>query len=95
MDFFVDHMLSIITYTPLVGALILLLPPFRGQDDRVRWFANVVAARRVPGQPAAVVPVRPRRVRASSSRRRATWIPSIGVQYHFGDRRHRARCSSC
>ena len=28
MDFFRDHLLSIITYTPLVGALVLLLPVF-------------------------------------------------------------------
>jgi hypothetical protein len=43
MDFFRDHLLSIITYTPLVGALVLLTPPFKGQDDRVRWGGNDVA----------------------------------------------------
>ena len=42
MDFFREHLLSIITYTPLVGALLLLLPPFKKNDDAVRWFANAV-----------------------------------------------------
>ena len=83
MDFFREHLLSIITYTPLVGALALLLPPFKGQDDRVRWFANGVAVlgflvslpiwflfdREAPG---------------FQFEEHAAWIPSIGVSYHFG-----------
>ena len=84
MDFFREHLLSIITYTPLVGALVLLLPPFKGQDDRVRWFANGVAAvgflvslplwflfDRSHPQP-------------FQFEEKASWIPSIGVSYHFG-----------
>ena len=42
MDFFRDHLLSIVTYTPLAGAAILLLPFFKKNDDAVRWFANGV-----------------------------------------------------
>jgi NADH-quinone oxidoreductase subunit M len=84
MDFFREHLLSIITYTPLLGALLLLLPAFRGQDDRVRWFANGVAAvgflvslplwfwfDRSHPQP-------------FQFEEKASWIPSIGVSYHFG-----------
>jgi NADH-quinone oxidoreductase subunit M len=44
MDFFRSHLLSIITYTPLVGALVLLLPFFKGRDQAVRWTANVVGS---------------------------------------------------
>ena len=44
MDFFRSHLLSIITYTPLVGALVLLLPFFKGRDRAVRWTANVVGS---------------------------------------------------
>jgi NADH-quinone oxidoreductase subunit M len=83
MDFFRDHLLSIITYTPLLGALVLLLPAFRGQDDRVRWFANGTALvgflvslplwflfdRGAPG---------------FQFQEKGAWIPSIGVEYHFG-----------
>jgi NADH:ubiquinone oxidoreductase subunit 4 (subunit M) len=42
MDFYREHLLSIITYTPLLGAVLLLLPIFRKNDDAVRWFANAV-----------------------------------------------------
>src|SRR5439155_11068560 len=41
MDFFRDHLLSIVTYTPLVGAALLMLPPFKRSDDAVRWIANL------------------------------------------------------
>jgi NADH:ubiquinone oxidoreductase subunit 4 (subunit M) len=43
MDFLRAHLLSIITYTPLVGATLLLFPLFKKNDDAVRWFANAVA----------------------------------------------------
>ena len=85
MDFFRDHILSIITYTPLLGALVLLLPLVQGPvTTRVRWFANGVRPRRLPGQPAAVVLVRPRGGRLPVRGEGGAWIPSIGVSYHFG-----------
>src|SRR5262245_17735025 len=83
MDFFRDHLLSIITYTPLVGALVLLLPPFKGQDDRVRWGANIVAA-------IGFLVSLPlwfwfdRGADGFQFVEKGTWIPSIGVSYHFG-----------
>jgi len=84
MDFFRAHLLSIVTYTPLVGALVLLLPPFRKNDDAVRWVANAFGALgflvslplwfwfdRAHPQP-------------FQFEERGSWIPSIGVQYYFG-----------
>jgi NADH-quinone oxidoreductase subunit M len=83
MDLFQGHLLSVITYTPLVGALVLLLPPFRRNDDAVRWVANAFGLlgflvslplwyafdRQAPG---------------FQFSEKADWIPSIGVQYFFG-----------
>jgi NADH-quinone oxidoreductase subunit M len=83
MDFFRAHLLSIVTYTPLVGALVLMLPFFRGRDQAVRWVANGVALlgfvvslplwfwfdRQAPG---------------FQFMERVAWIPSLGVQYLFG-----------
>jgi NADH-quinone oxidoreductase subunit M len=84
MAFFREHLLSIITYTPLVGALVLLLPLFKGKDNAVRWVANVVGLLgfvvslplwfwfdRSHPEPFQFV-------------ERASWIPSIGVSYIFG-----------
>jgi NADH-quinone oxidoreductase subunit M len=83
MDFFREHLLSIITYTPLVGALVLLLPPFKAQDARVRWFANGVA---ILGFLVSL-PLWLWFDRGASGFQfveRGAWIPSIGVSYHFG-----------
>jgi NADH-quinone oxidoreductase subunit M len=83
MDFYRDHLLSIITYTPLAGALVLLLPAFKGNDDRVRWFANVV------GLVGFVVSL-PLWFWFDLGKdgfqfvEEAAWIPSIGVSYKFG-----------
>jgi NADH-quinone oxidoreductase subunit M len=67
-----------------VGALFLLLPIFKGRDNAVRWVANIFGligflvslplwfwfdrSHAVPFQ----------------FIEKATWIPSIGVSYHFG-----------
>ncbi len=84
MDFFRAHLLSIVTFTPLLGALVLLLPPFKKDDRLTRWVANAFGvlgflvslplwfwfdrAHPVPFQFVERVP----------------WIPSIGVFYHLG-----------
>jgi NADH-quinone oxidoreductase subunit M len=82
VDFYQHHLLSVITYTPLVGALILLLVP-KGQDGLVRWLANAFGLvgflvslplwfwfdRVAPGFQFV---------------EQRSWIPSIGVQYYFG-----------
>jgi NADH-quinone oxidoreductase subunit M len=84
MDFLRDHLLSIVTYTPLAGALVLLLvPAFKRNDDAVRWFANFVGLLGFlvslplwfwfePGK------------EGFQFVEKGTWIPSIGVQYLFG-----------
>ncbi len=36
MDFYREHLLSIITYLPAAGAMLLLLPFFKGRDGAVR-----------------------------------------------------------
>ncbi len=83
MDFFSTHLLSVITYTPLVGALVLLLPVFRNNDNAVRWFANAV------GLLGFLVSLPlwfsfDRQAEGFQFVERHTWIPSIGVQYFFG-----------
>jgi len=82
-DFFREHLLSIITYTPLAGALLLLLPVFKGKDDAVRWFSNLVA---LVGF-AVSLPLWfwfDRAKEGFQFQEQASWIPSIGVQYYFG-----------
>src|SRR5262245_40015533 len=83
MSFFQDHLLSIITYTPLVGALLLLLPPFKGKDDAVRWMANGV------GLLGFLVSLPlwfwfDRGGDGFQFVEKGSWIPGIGVQYFFG-----------
>jgi NADH-quinone oxidoreductase subunit M len=83
MEFFRDHILSIITYTPLVGAVVLLLPPFKRNDDAARWAANLFGF-------AGFLVSLPlwfwfdRSAEGFQFVERYAWIPSIGVQYLFG-----------
>src|SRR5260221_1736463 len=83
MAFFRDPLLSIIPYTPLLGALVLLLPVFKNNDNAVRWFANVVAF-------VGFLVSLPlwfwfdRGKDGFQFQETASWIPSIGVSYHFG-----------
>jgi len=83
MDFFRDHLLSIVTYTPLVGAAVLLLPPFKRSDDAVRWVANLFGF-------AGFLVSLPlwfwfeRGAEGFQFVERHPWIPSIGVEYLFG-----------
>jgi NADH-quinone oxidoreductase subunit M len=81
MDFWRAHLLSIITYTPLLGVVLLLF--LRGKDETVRWVANGVGLlgflvslplwfwfdRAAPGFQFV---------------EKWDWIPSIGVHYFFG-----------
>jgi NADH-quinone oxidoreductase subunit M len=83
MDFFREHLLSIITYTPAVGALVLLLPVFKGRDDAVRWAANSFG---LVGFLVSL-PLWPWFDRSRDGFQfveKADWIPSIGVTYFFG-----------
>jgi NADH-quinone oxidoreductase subunit M len=83
MDFYREHLLSIITYTPLLGAVLLLLPMFRKNDDAVRWFANAV------GLFSFLVSLPlwfsfDRQADGFQFVEKHRWIPSLGVQYFFG-----------
>jgi NADH-quinone oxidoreductase subunit M len=83
MDFFLAHLLSVITFTPLVGALILLVLPLKGKDDAVRWIANAFG---VLGFLVSL-PLWFSFNRAAEGfqfQEKAAWIPSIGVQYYMG-----------
>src|SRR5262245_46908155 len=83
MDLFDRHLLSVITYTPLAGAVLLLLPFFKGKDDAVRWVANVVGFLGF----LVSLPLWWRFDRGQDGFQfveRGEWIPSIGVQYYFG-----------
>jgi NADH-quinone oxidoreductase subunit M len=84
MEFFRDHILTIVTFAPMVGALVLLLPFFKGRDNAVRWGANIVGLigflislplwfwfERESDKPFQFI-------------EKADWIPGIGVSYHFG-----------
>ncbi len=77
-------LLSIITYTPLVGALASSSSSRKEKAGAIKAVRDAVAARRLPRLPAAVVLASTGPATASSSSRRRSWIPSIGVQYLFG-----------
>jgi NADH-quinone oxidoreductase subunit M len=82
MAFFDHHLLSVILFTPLAGAVVLLFVN-RRQDDTIRWIANAFGLAgfvvSIPlwfrfqpfGDPWQFV-------------ERADWIPSIGAMYFLG-----------
>ena len=80
-----NHILTWILFTPLAGALILLLVP-RENRDAIRWVANVFAFLGF----VVSLPLVPwywvRRFEPEQFKfiERADWIPSIGAQYHIG-----------
>ena len=79
---FQNHLLSIVAYTPLVGAVLLL---FINKEHKnfIRWFANVIAA---IGFLVSLPLLKHFDVNADGMQfvERHAWIPSIGVEYHFG-----------
>jgi NADH-quinone oxidoreductase subunit M len=77
-----NHLLSIILFTPLVGALILLLIN-KQNENAIRWIANIVTL-------IGFVISLPLWFRYQPSGadfqfvERAPWIPSIGAEYFLG-----------
>jgi NADH-quinone oxidoreductase subunit M len=82
MTFFDTHLLSIVLFTPLAGAIVLLALN-RRNENAIRWIANAVAAigflvslplwfRYAPHGPSWQLV------------ERAPWIPSIGADYFLG-----------
>lgn len=79
---FQNHLLSVVAYTPLVGALLLLLVR-KDNVQFIRWFANIVA---LSGFLVSLPLVIGFDVEAEGLQfvERGPWIPSIGVEYFFG-----------
>src|SRR6266704_4961985 len=77
-----NHYLSIILFTPLAGALLLLLVP-KQNGNVIRWIANVVAFAGF----AISIPLwfwyNPQNADFQFVER-APWIPSIGAEYFLG-----------
>src|SRR3954470_1171250 len=77
-----NHLLSIILFTPLAGALVLLLVN-KQNENAIRWIANLVALAGF----AISVPLwfwyKPSGA-AFQFIERAPWIPSIGAEYFLG-----------
>jgi NADH-quinone oxidoreductase subunit M len=75
------HLLSIVLFTPLAGALVLLFVP-RTRVDAVRWIANAFALA------GFVVSLPLWKFDAQASQwqfvEKAEWIPSIGASYYLG-----------
>ena len=82
MTFFNDHLLSIVLFTPLVGAIVLLFVNKR-QEDTIRWIANIFAT-------AGFLVSVPLWFRYDSGSpawqfvERYDWIPSVGASYYLG-----------
>ena len=76
------HLLSIILFTPLVGAFVLLLVN-KQKEDAIRWIANIVAFIGF----AVSIPLwfwyNPQNADFQFVER-APWIPSVGAEYFLG-----------
>ncbi|MFN8009592.1 MAG: NADH-quinone oxidoreductase subunit M [Terriglobia bacterium] len=77
-----NHLLSIVAYTPLVGALLLLFFD-KTKKDLIRLFANIVAAMGFLVSIPLALDFDPTRDGFQFVERHS-WIPALGVEYHFG-----------
>lgn len=79
---FENHLLSVVAYTPLVGAILLLFVD-KKKENFIRWFANIVAG---VGFLVSLLLLVHFNAEAEGFQfvERGAWIPSIGVDYHFG-----------
>jgi NADH-quinone oxidoreductase subunit M len=82
MDFFANHILSVVLFTPLVGALLMLLIP-RGNEQAHKLAGNLFG---ILGFLVSLPLVGWWHPGASqfSFEEKAEWIPSIGASYHLG-----------
>jgi NADH-quinone oxidoreductase subunit M len=82
MTLFHNHLLSVILFTPLAGALLLLFVP-RRHADAIRWIANLFGAAGL----AVSLPLWFRFQPQGDTWQfveRGEWIPSIGASYFLG-----------
>ena len=76
-----DHILSIVLFTPIVGTLILFLIP-SSNTTAIRWWANIVAF--VGFLVSLPLVFEFDRTKDFQFVEQASWIPSIGASYHLG-----------
>ena len=76
-----DHILSIVLFTPIVGTLILFLIP-SSNTTAVRWWANIVAF--IGFLVSLPLVFQFDRTKDFQFEEKASWIPSIGASYHLG-----------
>ncbi|MBI2822425.1 MAG: NADH-quinone oxidoreductase subunit M [Acidobacteria bacterium] len=88
MDFFMRNILSIVTYFPLVGVvLIVLWPKGKEHEDGVRWVANIVGfAGFLVSLPLITSFNNPKYISPAGMRFVVDreWITAIGAHYNFG-----------
>ena len=77
-----NHYLSIILFTPLAGALLLLLVN-RDNEDAIKWIANTVALVGFLISVPLWFWFNPQQADFQFVER-AAWIPSIGAEYFLG-----------
>jgi len=82
MDFFAHHILSVILYTPLVGALLLLFVP-RGKEGVHRVVGNLFGVLGFLVSLPLLKWFKPG-WGGFTFEENAAWIPSIGARYHLG-----------
>jgi NADH-quinone oxidoreductase subunit M len=79
---FQNHLLSIVLFTPLAGALVLLFVN-RRHEQTIRWIANIAAAAGLAVSLPLWFRYDPQNP-AWQFTERADWIPSIGASYFLG-----------
>ena len=82
MDFFANHILSVVLFTPLAGAILLLLIP-RGMELAHRIGGNLFGVLGFLVSLPLVFWWKPG-VETFSFQENVSWIPSIGARYHLG-----------
>jgi len=82
MNFLRNHLLSIVLFTPLIGALVLLFVN-RRQEHLIRWIANVTAVLGFAVSLPLWFKYDPQSA-AWQFTEKAEWIPSIGASYSLG-----------
>src|SRR5438270_13044273 len=76
-----DHILSIVLFTPIVGVLILFLIP-SSNSTAIRWWANITAF--IGFLVSLPLIFKFDRTKDFQFVEKASWIPSIGSTYNLG-----------
>ena len=88
MGFFMEHILNFVCFFPLVGVvLIICWPRGKGQDNAIKWIANVVAfIGFLISLPLIGAFNNPQYINETGMRFviQADWIEALGVQFYFG-----------